>query len=254
MRRLSAAAWAVLPLLLLLAGWEAACRLLDVPSYFLPPPSAVAAALIERAPVLAASALATFGMAMQALALASAVGGGLALAVSLSRAAERGVRPLAVIVQVTPVVAVAPLVLIWTGLDRAQLAVVILAAAVAVYPLFSGVLTGLRSADPDLERLFDLYGATPLQRLWRLRLPAALPQALEGLRVAAGQAVIGAVVAEFVSGSGATQGLAWRLLEAGNRLRTAELLAAVVCLALLGLSLNLAVGAAEKSVLKRRGR
>lgn len=115
-------------------------------------------------------------------------------------------------------------------------------------------MTGLRSADPDLERLFDLYGATPLQRLLRLRLPAALPQALEGLRVAAGQAVIGAVVAEFVSGSGATQGLAWRLLEAGNRLRIAELLAAVVWLALLGLLLNLAVGAVEKSVLKARGR
>lgn len=254
MKRMSAIAGAALPLILLLAGWEAACRLLAIPSYFLPPPSAVATALVTRAPVLAVSALATFGMAMQALLLAAAIGGGLALAVSLSRTAERGVRPLAVIVQVTPVIAVAPLVLIWTGLDRAELAVVILAAAVAFYPIFSGVLTGLRSADPDLERLFDLYAATPLQRLWRLRLPAALPQALEGLRVAAGQAVIGAVVAEFVSGSGATQGLAWRLLEAGNRLRIAELLAAVVWLALLGLLLNLIVGAVEKSVLKRRGR
>ena len=146
---------------------------------------------------------------------------------------------------------VAPLVLIWAGLDHADRAVVALAAVVAFFPLFSGILTGLKSADPDLERLFDLYGATPLQRLWRLRLPSALPFALEGLRVAAGLAVIGAVVAEFVSGSGATQGLAWRLLEAGNRLRTAEMLAGVLCLTLLGLVLNAAVGVIGRFLLRR---
>ncbi|MDP3657941.1 MAG: ABC transporter permease [Brevundimonas sp.] len=231
---------------LLLAAWEVACRVLHVPPYFLPPPSAVAMALVDRAPILAASAAATFWMALQALIVAGLLGGGLALAVSLSRHAERAVRPLAVALQVTPVVAIAPLVLIWTGLDHADRAVVALAAAVAFFPLFSGVLTGLRSADPDLERLFDLYGASPVQRLARLRLPAALPFVLEGLRVAAGLAVIGAVVAEFVSGSGATQGLAWRLLEAGNRLRTADMLAALVCLMAMGLALNAVVGILER--------
>ncbi|MDO9588626.1 MAG: ABC transporter permease [Brevundimonas sp.] len=231
---------------LLLAAWEVACRVLHVPPYFLPPPSAVAMALVDRAPILAASAAATFWMALQALIVAGLLGGGLALAVSLSRPAERAVRPLAVALQVTPVVAIAPLVLIWTGLDHADRAVVALAAAVAFFPLFSGVLTGLRSADPDLERLFDLYGASPVQRLARLRLPAALPFVLEGLRVAAGLAVIGAVVAEFVSGSGATQGLAWRLLEAGNRLRTADMLAALVCLMAMGLALNAVVGILER--------
>lgn len=241
----------LLLVLLLLAGWEAACRLLHVPSYFLPPPSAVAVALIDRAPLLAASAAATFGMALQALLVATVLGGGLALAVSLSRPAEQAVRPLAVALQVTPVVAIAPLVMIWAGLDNADRAVVALAAAVAFFPLFSGVLTGLKSADPDLERLFDLYGASPLQRLIRLRLPAALPFVLEGLRVAAGLAVIGAVVAEFVSGSGATQGLAWRLLEAGNRLRTADMLAALVCLMIMGLLLNAAVGLLDRAVRRR---
>lgn len=116
----------------------------------------------------------------------------------------------------------------------------------AFFPIFSGVLTGLKSADPDLERLFDLYGATALQRLVRLRAPAALPFALEGLRVAAGLAVIGAVVAEFVSGSGATQGLAWRLLEAGNRLRTADMLAALACLMTMGLALNAGIALLER--------
>ena len=248
--------WRALPPLLLiallLAIWEAACRLLAIPTYFLPPPSAVAVALVQRAPVLSMSALQTFWMALQALIAATVLGGGLAVVVSLSDAAERAVRPLAVALQVTPIVAIAPLVLIWAGLDNAEQAVVALAAAVAFFPVFSGVLTGLKSADPDLERLFDLYGANRVQRLTRLRLPTSLPFALEGLRVAAGLAVIGAVVAEFVSGSGAAQGLAWRLLEAGNRLRTAELLAALVWLAALGLVLNAAVAGLSRRILRRR--
>lgn len=235
----------------LLAAWEAACRWLHLPAYLLPPPSAVGLALVERAPVLAGSAAATFWMAFQALMAAFVIGGGLALAVSLHRSAEQAVRPLAVALQVTPVVAIAPLVLIWAGLDHADRAVVALAATVAFFPLFSGVLTGLKSADPDLERLFDLYGASPAQRLVRLRIPAALPFVLEGLRVAAGLSVIGAVVAEFVSGSGATQGLAWRLLEAGNRLRTADMLAALVCLMAMGLALNALVGAMERAARRR---
>ena len=236
---------------LLLAGWEIACRALDVPVYLLPPPSAVGTALVQRAPLLLSSAGATFWMAFQALIVAFGLGGGLALAVSLNRPAEQAVRPLAVALQVTPVVAIAPLVLIWMGLDHADRAVIALAAAVAFFPLFSGVLTGLKSADPDLERLFDLYGASPVQRLVRLRLPAALPFILEGLRVAAGLSVIGAVVAEFVSGSGTTQGLAWRLLEAGNRLRTADMLAALACLMVMGLALNALVAALERAARRR---
>ncbi|WP_421729758.1 ABC transporter permease [Brevundimonas sp.] len=254
MKRLLAIAPPAILILLLLAGWEIACRLLAVPSYFLPPPSAVAMALVERAPVLAASALVTFWMAIQALIVSVVIGGGLAVLVSLNTAAERAVRPLAIALQVTPIVAIAPLVLIWAGLDHADTAVVALAAAVAFFPIFSGVLTGLKSADPDLERLFDLYGAGRVQRLARLRLPTALPYALEGLRVAAGFAVIGAVVAEFVSGSGASQGLAWRLLEAGNRLRTAELLAALAWLTLMGLGLNLAIAALARLMLRRHHR
>lgn len=236
---------------LILAVWEITCRALQVPPWFLPPPSAVFLALIERAPLLAASAAVTFWMALQALFAAIVLGGGLALLVSLSRPAEQAVRPLAVALQVTPVVAIAPLVMIWAGLDHPDRAVVALAATVAFFPLFSGTLTGLMSADPDLERLFDLYGASPVQRLLRLRWLAALPFLLEGLRVAAGLAVIGAVVAEFVSGSGATQGLAWRLLEAGNRLRTADMLAALVCLMLMGLTLNAAVGVLERMIRRR---
>lgn len=238
-------------LLILLMGWEAACRALAIPPYLLPAPSQVAMALIEAAPRLVPSAGQTFLQALQALLLAAAVGIPAAMLASLSPLARGALRPLATILQVTPVVAVAPLVILWVGLDRAQLSVVILAAAVALFPLFSATLTGLSSADPDLERLFDLHGAGPLTRLLRLRLPSALPFMVEGLRIGVGLAVVGAVVAEFVAGTGATQGLAWRILESGNRLRTAEMIAGLVWLTVMGLALNLVVGALEGAVRRR---
>ncbi len=237
-------------LALLLAGWEAACRSLGVPAYFLPPPSAVVAAIAGDAPVLLASAWATLAMALMALVTASVLAQGLALAISLSATAERAVRPLAVVLQVTPVVAIAPLVLIWAGVEHPTRAIVALAAVIAFFPIFSGALTGLKSADPDLERLFDLYGAGRLQRLIRLRLPSAAPFLLEGHKVAAGLAVIGAVVAEFVAGSGAAQGLAWRILEAGNRLQTARMFAALAVLGLLGALLHATLEAAERAGLR----
>jgi NitT/TauT family transport system permease protein len=116
-------------------------------------------------------------------------------------------------------------------------------------------LTGLKSTDPDLERLFDLYGATPWQKLQRLRIPSATPFVLEGHKVAGGLAVIGAVVAEFVAGSGGSQGLAWRILESSNRLQTAKTFAAVIVLSLMGALLHAVLQASEQAILRRfRGR
>lgn len=250
MRRLAAILAPMALLGLLLAGWEIACRALHTPAYFLPPPSAIAVALAADWPSLLASAWNTLAMALAALVAASLVAQAVALAVALSPALERAVRPLAVVLQVTPVVAIAPLVLIWAGLDHPGRAIVGLAAVVAFFPIFSGAVTGLKSADPDLERLFDLYGATRLQRLTRLRLPSAVPFLLEGHKVAAGLAVIGAVVAEFVAGSGGAQGLAWRILEAGNRLQTAKMFAALVVLGVLGAALHAILDAAERAGLR----
>ena len=159
------------------------------------------------------------------------------------------------VLQVTPVVAIAPLVVIWSGLAHPERAIVTLAAVVAFFPIFSGALTGLKASDPDLERLFDLYGAGRLQKLTRLRLPSAVPFLLEGHKVAAGLAVIGAVVAEFVAGSGGAQGLAWRILEAGNRLQTAKMFAALAVLGLMGAVLHGLFQLAERWALARwRGR
>ena len=145
--------------------------------------------------------------------------------------------------------------MLFRSLDHPQRGVVGLAAVVAFFPIFSGALTGLKGADPDLERLFDLYGASRLQRLFRLRLPAAVPFVLEGHKVAAGLAVVGAVVAEFVAGSGGAQGLAWRILEASNRLQTAKMFAALLVLALMGVGLYALLQGAERLILRRwRGR
>lgn len=232
---------------LLLAGWELACRALAVPAYLLPAPSAIAVALASDWQALLGSAWNTLAMALLALAVASVLAQGVALLVALSPTLERAVRPLAVALQVTPVVAIAPLVLIWAGLDHPMRAIVALAAVVAFFPIFSGAVTGLKAADPDLERLFDIYGASRVQRLVRLRLPSAVPFLLEGHKVAAGLAVIGAVVAEFVAGSGGAQGLAWRILEAGNRLQTARMFAALVALGLMGALLHAALERAERA-------
>ena len=240
---------------LLLLVWELLVRALNVPPYLLPAPSQVFAALVANAPILAASAWNTLSMALWALFIASASALVIALLIGLSPLAESAVRPLAVALQVTPIVAIAPLVNIWAGLDHPERAVIGLASVVAFFPIFSGAITGLRSADPDLERLFDLYGASRLQRLLKLRLPAAVPFLLEGHKVAAGLAVIGAVVAEFVSGSGGSQGLAWRLLEAANRLQTAKMFAALVILGLMGVLAHAAFQALETWALRRwRGR
>ena len=233
----------------LLIGWEIACRQLAVPSYLLPPPSAVWTALIEGWPLLLASAWGTLSTALLALAISSLVACALALAVSLSPVLEDAIRPIAVTLQVTPLVAIAPLVTIWAGIDHPERAVVGLAAVVAFFPIFSGALTGLKAVDPEFSRLFDLYGATPAQRLWRLRLPSSVPSVLEGHKVAAGLAVIGAVVAEFVAGSGGAQGLAWRILEAYNRLQTARVFAALLALALMGVGLHALMEWAERRLL-----
>jgi len=248
-RRLAAALPPLVLVAVLLGAWELACRLWQVPAYLLPAPSAIGVALIQNAPALAVAAWRTLAMALQALFAASLFASALALVVTLSRTLDQAVRPLAVALQVTPVVAIAPLFVIWAGVDHPGRAIVALAAIVAFFPIFSGAARGLGGADPDLERLFDLYGASRLQRLMRLRLPSAVPFLVEGHKVAAGLAIIGAVVAEFVAGSGGAQGLAWRILEAGNRLQTAKMFAAIIALALMAAALHFIFQALERRAL-----
>lgn len=242
-------------ILLLFLAWELACRVLAIPQYLLPAPSEVMRAAAQDAPSLLIAAWHTLSRALMALLVCSIVATGLALLVGASPLLERAVQPVAVAVQVTPIIAIAPLVVIWTGVENTGLAIIILAAAVAFFPIFSGALTGLKSADPDLERLFDLYSAGRWQRLFRLRLPAAVPFMLEGHKVAGGQAVIGAVVAEFVAKAGSSQGLAWRILISANNLQMPRMFAGLFALILMGAALYGLLQLLEKWTLRwQRGR
>lgn len=249
MKRIAVAVAPILLIALLLGAWEAACRWFDVPLYYLPAPSAVAVSLAANLTLLLQSAWNTFAMALIALAAASLIACGIALIAALSGVVERAVRPLAVALQVTPVVALAPLISIWAGVDHPQRAVVALTAVVAFFPIYSGAVSGLASADPDLERLFDLYGATRWQRLTRLRIPSAVPFLLEGHKVAVGLALVGAVVAEFAAGSGGAQGLAWRILEASHHLQTDKMIAALFVLAVMGGALHMIFQRLERRAL-----
>ena len=241
--------------MVIIGGWEFACRALAVPIYLLPAPSDISVALVSNAPQLFSSAVVTLWAALSALVVSALFAFPLALAAALSPLVERAVRPLAVTLQVTPLVAIAPLVVTWAGLDHPEYATTALAAVVAFFPLFSGALTGLKSADPDLERLFDLYGATPMQRLVRLRVPASAPFVLEGVKVGVGLSVIGAVVAEISAGSGGSQGLAWRIVETTHQLRMAETFAALAALSMLAVMLHGLTQYAETQILKKwRGR
>ncbi len=249
MKTFAAIAAPVVFIAVLLGVWEVGCRAANLPAYLLPPPSAIGKVLVESWPLLLSSAWNTLLTALVALLVASLVASSLALLTALSPIIERAVQPLAVTLQVTPVIAIAPFLVIWAGLEHPERAVVVAAAVAAFFPIYSGVATGLKSADPDLERLFRLYGATRLQTLWRLRLPAATPFVLEGHKVGGGLAVIGAVMGEFVAGSGGSQGLAWRILEATNRLQTAKAFAALFVLALMGAGLYALLQLLEKRAL-----
>jgi NitT/TauT family transport system permease protein len=159
--------------------------------------------------------------------------------------------PYAVILQVTPVVAIAPLVLVWVGLDNAWVAVLILAWIVAFFPVLANATAGLKAADSNLRDLFRLYRASRWQTFTRLLVPSSLPYLLTGLKTAGGLALIGAVVAEFAAASGNSGGLAWRILEAGNRLQIAKMFAALILLAAMGLAIYALLSLIEWLLLRR---
>jgi NitT/TauT family transport system permease protein len=232
-------------------GWESIVRIRNIPTFVLPAPSQIAQSLWEDFPSLALSAWATLRVTLAAFVLSVASGLALAIVFAHSRLAERALAPYAVILQVTPVVAIAPLVVIWVGYDRVELAVLILAWIVAFFPVLASATIGLRSADHNLIDLFRLYGASPWQRFARLEIMSALPYLLGGMKIAGGLALIGAVVAEFVAGSGAATGLAWRIIEAGNRLQIAHMFAALALLAALGVAIYFSLSLLEHHLLKR---
>jgi NitT/TauT family transport system permease protein len=232
-----------------LALWEAVVRAEGVPPYILPGPFLVGRSLWTDGPSLLGSLLVTLRVTLVALAAAAVFGGAIALLFSLSRFLELSFLPYAVILQVTPIVAIAPLIIIWVR--EPFLALLVCAWIVAFFPVVANTTVGLNSADRNLLALFRLYGASPGQTLRYLKLPTALPYFLAGLRISGGLALIGAVVAEFVAGTGGAEtGLAFRILEAGYRLAIPRLFAALFLLSVTGVVIYLVLDSLSRLLLR----
>ncbi|MBM3528479.1 MAG: ABC transporter permease [Alphaproteobacteria bacterium] len=228
----------VLPLAVLalaVLAWDLVVRVNGLPPYILPGPGLVLSTLVADWPILWSSLLTTLEITFAALMLAAAGGIGLALLFNQSRLIEHSLYPYAVILQVTPVVAIAPLLLIYLPQPAAVLTC---AWIVAFFPVLANTTLGLNSVDHNLADLFRLYGASRWQVLWELKLPAALPYMLGGLKIAGGLALIGAVVAEIAAGSaGAGSGLAYRIAESGYRLNIPRMFAALLLLSVAGIAI-----------------
>lgn len=247
--RLQALAWPAGVLLCLLLLWQGAVWWFDIPPFLLPGPVRVGQALVEDAALLFAALWFTLKVTLWALAAAVVLGVALAFAFVQSRRLEAALFPLAVLLQVTPLVAIAPLVIIWV--QDPTTALVVCATVVALFPMVANTTLGLKSVPPALLDYFTLQRATRWQVLWRLRLPAALPCFFAGLRISSGLALIGAVVAEFVAGTGGAQtGLAYEILQAGYQLNIPRMFAALVLIGGAGVGLFLASGALARWVLR----
>lgn len=237
-------------LVVLVLAWEALVRWAEIPAYTLPGPVVVLQALAEHWDSLASSWVYTLRITLSALALACAGGLLLASAFVLMPALERAFLPVAVVLQVTPIVAIAPLLLIYV--DSTTAALLLCAWIVAFFPVLSNAVQGLRAADPLLQDLMTLCRASGLQRLRWLRLPAALPDFLAGLRISGGLSLIGAVTAEMVAGAaGRETGLASRILEASFRTETPKMFAALLLLVLTGVLIHAALEVLSRRLIGR---
>ena len=232
-----------------LAGWEAYVRLRNVPAYILPSPSLVLETLFTDRATLVPALLVTLKTTFGALAAAVAGGVGLAILFTQWKWVERSFLPFAIVLQVTPIVAIAPLLLIYL---EAPAAVLVCAFLVAFFPVLSNTALGLASADRNLVDLFKLYRATRWQTLLHLRLPAALPYFLGGLRIGGGLALIGAIVAELAAGNaGKGAGLAFRIAEAGYRLNIPRMFAALALISATGIAIFAALSELSSYLLGR---
>lgn len=231
-------------------AWEGVVRLFAVPAYLLPAPSAIVLALARHAGTLLRGVAITGEAALIGFALSAVVGVAAAVAISSARWAERALYPFTVFLQTVPLVAIAPLLVVWLGFGIRPVAVA--AFVVSVFPVIVNTVTGLRSTEPALLDLFRLAGASRRARLLKLRLPFALPSIFAGLKVAAGLAVIGAVVGEFVASyAGDDAGIGMLVLTYSRESRTDRLFAAVGLASLLGLAMFGAVSVAGWLALRR---
>ncbi|PIT04761.1 ABC transporter ATP-binding protein [Bradyrhizobium nitroreducens] len=242
----------VLPVIVFAAGlvaWELVVRIKAIPPYVLPAPSVIVLTLIKDWAVLSQSLATTLLTTLEGFVAASIGGIALALLFNQSKWVEYSLFPYAIVLQVTPVIAIAPLLLIYL---EQQTAVVVCAFIVAFFPVLSNTTLGLNSVDRNLAGLFQLYGASKPQTLRFLKLPSALPYILGGLRIAGGLSLIGAVVAEIAAGTaGAGSGLAYRIAESGYRLNIPRMFAALLLLSLAGIVIYGVLALVSHLVLRR---
>ena len=221
---------------LLVALWQFGCRAFGVPVYLFPAPSDIAASLAENWGELLHALGSTLKITFAAFACATAIGVTIAFLFIQSRWIEMSLLPYAVLLQVTPIVAVAPLIIILV--KNTPLALTVCATVIAVFPIISNTTIGLRSVDPGLLAYFRMNKVSRAQTLWRLRVPSALPFFLAGLRISSGLALIGAVVAEFVAGTGGrSAGLAYEILQSGFQLDIPRMFAALLLITVTGVAL-----------------
>jgi len=233
-----------------LAAWEITVRIYQMPVYILPGPIVILQALVRDWATLYPSLVVTLLITLGALTAATVLGVLIAVLFAQSKWIEMSFFPYAVILQVTPIVAIAPLIIIWVK-DTAT-ALLICAWIVAFFPIVSNTTLGLNSTDHNLLNLLQLYGASRRQVFWYLRLPSALPYFLGGLRISGGLALIGAVVAEFVAGSGGIEsGLAYRILEAGYQLQIPRMFAALFMITGTGILIFVILTAVNHFALRR---
>jgi NitT/TauT family transport system permease protein len=242
----------LLPAVVLAIGvvaWDLMVRINQIPPYVLPSPGMVLYTLIADWSILWFSLLTTLLTTLEGFVAASLGGIAMALVFSRSKWLEYSLFPYAIMLQVTPVIAIAPLLLIYLP---QQTAVVICAWIVAFFPVLANTMLGLKSIDRNLAGLFRLYGASPLQTLRYLRWPSALPHILAGLRIAGGLSLIGAVVAEIAAGAaGAGSGLAYRIAESGYRLNIPRMFAALLLLSIAGVVIYMLLALTSYLVLRR---
>ncbi|MCG6858511.1 MAG: ABC transporter permease [Salaquimonas sp.] len=241
------------PLLIMAAAilaWDRICVWNEIPRYILPRPGEVLATLFQDAGILFSALAVTLRITFLSLALAVIGGVGLAILFTQSKWVEMSFFPFAVILQVTPIVAIFPLINIYVDDQTTKL--LLCAWIVAFFPILSNTTLGLNSVDRNLLDLFKLNGANRWQTLWHLRLPASMPYFLGGLKIAGGLSLIGAVVAEFVAGaSGQNSGLASRIIEAGYRLNAPRLFAALILISFTGIVIFLVLSWISHLILRR---
>lgn len=243
----------VLPLAIMVLAiwlWDRVCVWNDIPQYILPRPGVVLQTLHSDAGLLFSSLLVTLRITFLSLLLAVIGGVGLAVLFAQSKWVEMSFFPFAIVLQVTPIVAIFPLINIYVNNQTVKL--LLCAWIVAFFPILSNTTLGLNSVDRNLRDLFKLNGATRWQQLRYLRLPAAMPYFLGGLKIAGGLSLIGAVVAEFVAGAqGQSSGLASRIIEAGYRLNAPRLFAALILISLTGILIFLVLSLVSHLILRR---